>query len=348
MGVPRAFAAASFVLLACGSRTGLEGAGPTEGEGEDAAIRGTDAGGDSGGDAGTFVKCVSGAAPQQLATGATKPQWLWVDDSWAYFARDQVDGSVWKVSTRDGTLVSLVTLNSVAVFGGAVDATALYLCIGDGEIVRVPSTGGTATTLAKANYPPLAGSLAIDSDTVFFADYDVISRVPKAGGNATQLPIPSLSGFSAALWAADGTNVYYSKAASTWAFDLAGTQLTSLPVCSYPPAGMVLDASGIYATSGLEVRALAAGATQSVALARFLRDPGALVTDDSSVYWIDNGTVTPKAIGGRVMRVAKTGGTATLLASFGAPISANQAPPIAVDDQCVYWIDGGALMRVAK
>jgi hypothetical protein len=63
----------------------------------------------------------------------------------------------------------------------------------------------------------------------------------------------------------------------------------------------------------------------------------ALAFDDTYVYWLDIETV------GTIMRVPKTGGTATVIARDTSPVA------IAVDANAIYWSDaGGFIMRLAK
>ncbi len=64
---------------------------------------------------------------------------------------------------------------------------------------------------------------------------------------------------------------------------------------------------------------------------------GALAIDDAYVYWLDIDTV------GTIMRVPRTGGTATIIARDTSPVA------IAVDAHAVYWSDsGGNIIRLAK
>jgi hypothetical protein len=64
---------------------------------------------------------------------------------------------------------------------------------------------------------------------------------------------------------------------------------------------------------------------------------GAIAIDDTYVYWVDGVTV------GTIMRVPKTGGTATVIARDTNPVA------IAADSNAVYWSDqGGNIMRLAK
>jgi hypothetical protein len=332
------------VALACGSRTALEGAGPTEtGTGAPDA---SDAAApvDAGGDAAESIKCVSGAPPQQVVEGVTA-NWVAVDDSWAYFGRDP---TVMRVSTRNGAVGTVATLLDANFVEGALDTDALYLVDGSARIIRAPLSGAPIDVLATAPIDLFPNGIAFDSDTVFVAYSQSIYSVPKAGGPFTQLSLPTWMGWTALLWAADDANVYYSKTGYFEAFDPKAATQHTLPVSPFPPNAVVKDASGFYATAGLDVYALPNGARANVPLATLLANPGSLATDESAVYWIDGGVLHAAVDGGRVMKVAKTGGAVTQLATVASNVTDLQSPAIAVDDQCVYWVDGAVMMRVAK
>ena len=62
-----------------------------------------------------------------------------------------------------------------------------------------------------------------------------------------------------------------------------------------------------------------------------------LAVDDTYVYWSDDTMV------GTIMRVARTGGTATIIARDTSPIA------LAVDANAVYWSDtAGNIMSISK
>jgi hypothetical protein len=135
-----------------------------------------------------------------------------------------------------------------------------------------------------------------------------------------------------------------------------GTQVTDFPTADFPDGGMpknlpgtvncqrlLSDADAIYCypinapitrigndgtTTDLGEEILGCGN---------LNPMGALAIDDTYAYWIDPGTV------GTLMRVPKTGGTATIIARDANPIA------IAVDASFVYWNDmAGDIKRLAK
>jgi hypothetical protein len=179
-------------------------------------------------------------------------------------------------------------------------------------------------------------------------DPTTVKSVALLGGAASILASFLSSGDHLAVTA---TTVFLSGAAGLSSFPLAS---------GVPDGGTAADVSGamqgcdillsdtdaIYCVAGSSISRIASDGC-TTALGTVFNGPMAFddgntelaqfAFDDTYFYWVDDATV------GTVMRVPKTGGTATLLARDTNPVA------IAVDAHAVYWSDaGGNILRLAK
>jgi hypothetical protein len=219
---------------------------------------------------------------------------------------------------------------------------------GSSYIFSVPFKGGSTTTLATTT--GLAGYLATDGTSVYFADDDGTKSVPLAGGSVTK--ITSLSDFS---FVPVGTNLILAdfQGETLLSVPLAGGSTTTLasgqdgPI--YPlacgdsicwmSAGHITynDADEPSPPVGtLEQRAPDA-AVSALSTSVNLGDPFSFVFDGSFFYVLggDDGMA--------VTKVPAAGGTPQVMAA-GSPGSG-----LAMDEACLYWADQmGGIYSLAK
>jgi len=145
--------------------------------------------------------CALGCSPSPLANGGSDmatcedrtlpPYGVVTDDRNVYWGT--VDGTIWR-STHPGSdpqaLVRLPDPSMGGLFlrGMDLDAQALYVAAGTGDIWRVPLDGAPPTVLA--NDPGGAEGVAVTPDYVYFTGDDGLVRVPATGGD-TLLVVPA-------------------------------------------------------------------------------------------------------------------------------------------------------------
>lgn len=113
----------------------------------------------------------------------------------------------------------------------------------------------------------------------------------------------------------------------------------SAPGCMF----LVSDTSDVYCSNGGSLIAIADDGT-TMTLGPLLDEgpsagagAGSVAADNTYVYWVDEDTV------GTIMRVPKSGGSATIIARDTSPVA------IAVDASAIYWSDvGGNILRLPK
>lgn len=252
---------------------------------------------------------------------------------------------------------------SLALDGNVLYATLLESGAGhNGSIVSVPKTAsgatadaGTITTLASGLNQPRA--IAVHGGQVLWADTEAaapddpnVMTMPVAGGTPRELfanvtTLTSLVIVGDTLYAP--TN--HQEAISSFLLTGdAGAGTTIYP--GNPPNGLSAPDS-----DGTTVYFLSPGATNedlfsvqiggtgaATALAHNVgsgsTDTNYLLDDSSTLYWSDSGT-------GNVYSVAKTGGTAKILATFN---NGSGAVEIALDGTNVYALANTQLVRFPK
>jgi hypothetical protein len=180
-------------------------------------------------------------------------------------------------------------------------------------VKTAPLHGGPITTIAQfetEGNPAGLGSMAVTANTVF-----IIVDVPSVG----------LASFSTSAGVPDG--------------GLPQPLPGAMRFCSY----LVADDSAVYCDPGAgSITRIANDGTVTtlgtvISSGSTVGAPTGMALDDANVYWLDRTTV------GTVMKVSKSGGTATTLARDTSPIA------IAVDATSVYWSDvGGNIQRLPK
>jgi hypothetical protein len=313
--------------------------------------------------------CTPGDAPVVLASDAAGIFTLTIDATYVYFTTPQADNDcastakLQRIPKQGGTpevLFTPIRVPSVI----AVDATNLYwpdepwtLCDGTTEpgytLYIAPKGGGepNPTGSVSAYFYP-ATDIAVDEEHVFWVNSpSYVFRSDKIVGFAS--PLGYMEGWPESI-AIDETHVY-------WSCDLGirrllktgGLDPETIAPLELRDARLAVDADALYAaarvvidtsTARTEVYRFAKDGSTKVTLATNKgQDPVHLTLDDDSVYWTVNkpyGAGEPHL--GQVMRVPKAGGTAVQIA-LGV-----QPDALAVDDACVYWVDGTSLMKAPK
>jgi hypothetical protein len=250
---------------------------------------------------------------------------------------------------------------SLALDGNVLYATLLESGAGhNGSVVSVPKTAsgatadaGTITTLASGLIDPLA--IAVHSGQVLWADSEAVTNnpdvmaVPIAGGTPRELfGVITLTRLVIVGDTLYGATNHQEDIASFLLTADGGAGTTIYP--GNPPNGLSApdsDGTAVYflspgATNEDLFSVQIGGTGAAMALAHNVgsgsTDTNYLLDDTSTLYWSDSGT-------GNVYSVAKTGGTAKVLATFS---NGSAAVQIALDGTNVYALAKTSLVRFPK
>jgi hypothetical protein len=244
----------------------------------------------------------------------------------------------------------------------AVDSTSVYWTTSGeaaGNVMKVSATGGDLTPFTQYINGG-SGGIAVDATNVYWVD---TWTSPAAGPSGTVMKASTAGGTAVTLAsgqdapcaiAVDATNVYWTNVGSNGSDGTVMTVSTNggtprtLASLQLSPGGIAVDATNVYFTTSdasdagsvtVVSKAGGPGPVTTLATPETFAPSNcqhALAVDDTNVYW---------TAGDSVMTVAKTGGTATAVASGQTPLGG-----IAVDATTIYWLSGGdaPVMKISK
>jgi hypothetical protein len=305
-------------------------------------------GSSGGGDGGaTSIASEIQETPTNLVSDGTSLFWVSCEGS---------GGPVSSMPVGGGPIAAVVP----GLIGGgflAVDDANVYYVGQSGGIDRAPKGGGGSPTLVNEAGASIAGVTVLGT-SAYWVEFQ--PGVSPGGGPLTVKTAPLVGGSVSTITEFTGGDPGESIiGVTTTAVFISGfgTQLSSFPITSGVPDGgtpaqvpgpmqqcnfLVSDTDAVYCDTGSSINAVASDGTTTT-LGMVVDESGiscgngSVAFDETYVYWLDNATV------GTIMRVPKTGGTATIIARDTSPVA------IAVDANAVYWSDeGGNIMRLAK
>ncbi len=271
-----------------------------------------------------------------LASGQTCPWGMAIDDTSVYWTTcgDPTGGNVLKVSKAGGEVVALGSgdrLSGIAVANGSVYWVAGTSDASSGAIMEIPVGGGAMTTLASMSGDP--AHIAADSSCIYWSEImaGTVMKVPITGGEATTIALAETP-----FWIALGETDVFWMGQGVMKAPKAGGTATALTPSSFLtllPAGLAVDATNVYFTSGspgsmsaVSTVFVQGGAITPITSGAQSSIPGPIAIDDTRAYWADDGS-------NAVYAVPLSGGTPTTLA-----IDQNNVVAITVDGSAVYWL----------
>jgi hypothetical protein len=224
--------------------------------------------------------------------------------------------------------ISVDMSNVYWVEGGSIGETERF-----GRIARVAHDGAAETILVESAE---GGPFTVDDTHLYFANGFTIKRVPISGGAVERLAI---GGSYVADLSTDGTHVYWIQdpTSAISKVSVNGGGITNL-AGGRGPAGVIrLDATHVYWLDHDDVikRIPKEGGTPATVVGPvpgFVTD---FVVDGVNVYFSEWD-------GGRIRKVARSGGDVSVLAFPGI----DQTRRLATDGLSVYWIDQLQLGKV--
>jgi hypothetical protein len=307
-----------------------------------------DAGGN--GDAGTSTPSSTPGGQMTIASQIQETPTNLASDGTTLFWTSSVGagGAVSSMSVGGGPITTVVP---APVEGGflAVDDLNVYFP-GQSGIYRAPKSGGGTPTIVNEAGASISGMTVLGS-SAYWVESPIggtiaVKTAPLKGGAVSTIAEFNSSGpQSGSIIGVTTTTVFLSG---------FGTQLASFPISSGVPDGgmpatvpgnmqecqlLVSDTDTVYCDTDSSINRVASDGTTTVLGMVIVEGTvgDGLAFDDTYVYWVDSTTV------GTVMRVPKTGGTATIIARDTNPVA------IAVDANAIYWSDvGGSIMRLPK
>ncbi len=317
----------SLFAIGCGMREPQQL--PAPGDGGPPDVRDPEPSADSG----------TAKVPVTLASGQYVPNCLAVDGANVYWTTS--DGNVLSVPTGGGTPTVLASSQGMP-FGIAVDraTSSVYwvrTSLSSGMVMSIPIAGGAPRVLADKQRDPVR--IAVDRGAVYWTNRSegTVVTMPAGGGTPTELATRQGTltdvavGPHAVYWSAIGQEAIRSLP--------DGGEIATIAIGAHAVSLSVVGTTAYWADAllrddGAGIFRLDQGRAP-VELARS-PSPVAAVADDRHVYWSDDAT-------GTIRRVSIAGGEATVIATGqGSPSE------LAIDNQAVYWITEGSVMKLSK
>jgi hypothetical protein len=215
------------------------------------------------------------------------------------------------------------------------------------------TTGGAEGPVVLVSGEPGARGIAVDATHVYWTNQTTgtIGRVPIAGGDPEWIATDQVSPYAIAV---DDTHAYWSDQGGDAIMRTVkdGSESPTQVAVAYDPTAIAIDGTHVYWAGSLGIyRTLKQDPIDEEWLAQNEEKIGGLTVNSSHVYWTDHGgwdevgdtgNFVPMEdmdpyLEGRVMRVAKGGGSAQVV------VGAQEYPfGVDLDSQHVYWANGTA------
>jgi hypothetical protein len=272
-----------------------------------------------------------------LASGQDNPTGLAVDDSNVYWTNGVPDGSVMKVN-KMGSDAGPITLASDQglPLGLTVSPGNVYWTNNTepGTVLGVLTGGGTVSTLATGQGTP--AYLAYQNDYLFWTN----STGDGGSGSVAKVLLKKMTDSPVSLAtdqngplgiALDDTSVYWtnSPGGTVMKVGLDGGAAVTLAEGQATPGLLAVRAPFVFWVNemGDVMKMLVDGGSQGAVVPSMDMDfPSAIATDETYVYWSNQGTISKAPLGG---------GAVTLLTVSVSPM----ANFMVVDDASLYWTD---------
>jgi hypothetical protein len=292
-------------------------------------------------------KCVASLCePVTLASNVVSCG-LAIDATNAYYAaKGGTVGALMKVPLAGGPSTQLALLDcdvgALAVGPGGVYA----LCAQSVE--SVPLEGGVMTVVTSGSAAEAWYGLATDGFNVYVAATSKPGLIQAPVGGGPPVPLWPLASNGALTIGPDF--VYFGSGGTLEAArtDAPGQPPIMLPYQGPHPFRFAVDAANLYFTDDQAGRVMMSSLAQPglPTMLASSESPREVVTDATSVYWIDDPRWLDPHAPDKLMKVPSAGGTPVALAQ-----EANGSLcGLAVDASSVYWVDEakGTLMKVPK
>ena len=335
--------------VACGSgasATGGGGSGGASGSSGTAASAGMFSGGGSptaglGGSSGSAGAAGMAPAPctthcpVDLLTGVDGPWGLAVDSGFAYVLLLS-ESTVMRVPLAGGAAqrVTSVQYGSAGRDGIAVDGSNVYLTVSGGGthagVLKAPIAGGVANYLVQDAIQP--EMLRADSTNVYWSTQNSLSGVPIGGGDPIPLAHEALTTFTRI--AIDSSYIYWSESPEFGGYSVKrvtlapGGQIEILATGLTAVSDLEVDDKNVYVLVNLDLLKIPIAGGDPVKVVPKLGT--SMVLDGDQVYATNDTSV---------LKVAKSGGTPTVLAT-----AQTRATSITVDATSIYWLDQGSVL----
>lgn len=223
----------------------------------------------------------------------------------------------------------------------ALDATHAYVATSDARLLRVPLAGGATAPVADLAAP--AAAIAVSGEHVYFAtNSGVVERVPADGVGAIE-PVATVAGRPRALSVDDqgavyvATSVTEGQGGSIVKVAAPGVEPAVLTTSAASPCAMTRDGHELFFTAERAVHRVPVEGGAPATVAAGASSACAIATDGRDLWF---------ASGAGLMRAPAAGGPAAAVSVAKKALATPGA--VAVDASHVYWLEGTAVLRLAK